>query len=78
MPPTFGIDDSWSTFSDNVYSQATLYVPKASISKYRNAEIWKKINNIKASVVISPGEVNSDGEVNKDEETNVGDTNALP
>ena len=38
----------------------------------------KKINNIKASVVISPGVVNSDGEVNKDEETTIGDTNALP
>ena len=38
----------------------------------------KKINNIKASVVISPGDVISDGEVNKDEETNVRDTNALP
>ncbi len=63
-PPTFAIDDSWSTFNESVYEQATLYVPQASISKYKKAEIWKNFTNITAIVDRIPGDVNIDGEVN--------------
>jgi hypothetical protein len=70
-PPTFATDDSWSTFNENVYEQATLYVPQASISKYKKAEIWKNFLNIKAIPDHIPGDVNGDGEVN------IADVNAV-
>ena len=70
-PPAFVIDDNWSEFNSNVYDQATLYVPKNSVSGYRNAEIWKNFSNIKAIQEQAPGDVNGDGEIN------IADVNAL-
>ena len=70
-PPTFVIDDSWSTFNSNVYEQATVYVPQESITRYKNAEIWKNFLDIQALRDHIPGDVNVDGEVN------IADVNAL-
>ena len=72
-PPTFVIDDSWSTFNESVYEQATLYVPQESISKYKKAEIWKNFTNITAIIPdqAPPFDVNGDGEVN------IADVNAV-
>lgn len=41
-----------------------LLVPKGSIEKYRNAEVWKNFSNIEAIDVNENGDVNGDGEVN--------------
>ena len=70
-PPSFAADNGWSYFNYNVYEQATLYVPGASVSRYKNAEIWKDFTNIKAIPDHVPGDVNGDGEVN------IADVNAV-
>lgn len=41
-----------------------LLVPKGSIEKYRNAEVWKNFSNIEAIDINENGDVNGDGEVN--------------
>lgn len=34
-------------FNNNVYQDATLYVPKEALTAYKNADSWKKFQNIK-------------------------------
>ncbi len=70
-PPAFDNDDSWTMFNSNVYEQATLYVPKASIPLYRDASIWQDFVNIKATTDKIRGDVNGDDEVN------IADVNAV-
>jgi len=61
---------TWSdTFDEAHYQQVTLYVPKASLEKYRSASNWKRFSRI-VGIDIT-GDVNGDGEVG------IGDINSL-
>lgn len=54
VPPSFG---AYSTFSDIVFVEATLYVPKGCVGTYQTAEVWKKFFEIKEydeNAAISP------------------------
>lgn len=52
-----------STFSDAVYTNATLYVPMGSLSAYQNATMWNKFTNIEEMAGGDKGDINADGSV---------------
>ena len=54
-----------NTFSDNAYSNATLRVPKGSLSLYYVTTGWMKFDNIvEDDEEVIPGDANGDGKVN--------------
>lgn len=57
-------------FSDNVYEQATLYVPEGSLATYQANENWSRFRQI-VGIHIDLNDVNLDGEVS------IADVNAL-
>ena len=63
-PPTVG--GSQCFYSDNfdIYSTATLRVPKNSVTAYSNADVWKLFTNITAIADGQTGDVDGDGTVN--------------
>ena len=63
---------SENCFPDNVYSQATLYVPQISIEDYMFCERWERFENVTGiEIVVDRADVNHDGEVN------IADVNAV-
>ena len=63
-PPT--VNGSQCFYSDNydIYSTATLRVPKNSVTAYRNANVWSQFTNITAIADGQTGDVDGDGTVN--------------
>ena len=59
-----------TNFSDNVYEQATLYVPEGSLAAYQANEKWSRFRQI-VGIHIDLNDVNLDGEVS------IADVNAL-
>lgn len=51
-------------FNNEVYGQATLYVPAESLEAYQNAEYWRNFQDIRPIKDSIQGDVNGDGEVN--------------
>lgn len=50
-------------FTFSTFQNAVLRVPKESLRAYREAEVWKKFQNIEAiEDVVTPSDVNGDGE----------------
>jgi len=45
-PPSANTDKD--PFSNNIYQNATLYVPQEALTAYRNAEYWKNFQNIQS------------------------------
>lgn len=69
LPPTlFNMD----CFSECVYDNAILYVPKGSLENYIFAENWSRFLNIQELEVS-----NEKGDVNGDGEINIADVNAI-
>lgn len=58
-PPTI----TASTFYYTTYEQGTLYVPRASIDAYRNANYWNYFIDIRAIEDLIAGDINDDGEL---------------
>lgn len=54
-----------SAFADEVYANATLYVPMRSLDLYQNADVWKDFQHIEGVDTgdVMAGDVNDDGEV---------------
>ena len=63
-PPTVG---------SNVFAtyDATLYVPKGSVSAYKNANVWKNFYSIVGTDIVDamPGDTDGDGKINIDDVT---------
>ena len=76
IPPYMGLGRNSETsetiynFDDEVYQQAVLYVPRASLEKYRRANQWGDFAHIEP-INGYPCDVNNDGAVN------VADVNAI-
>jgi len=76
QPPYMGMGMNGEThekaynFTDRVNEQATLYVPRESVSRYSIANQWKNFKHI-VPIGFNPNDVNDDGEVN------LGDVNTL-
>lgn len=58
-------------FENEVYSNATLYVPKGSLSLYYAAPIWMKFDNIEEIPDHLNGDVNGDGRINVSDVTSL-------
>ena len=54
IPPTCNNDDF---FEDNVYRQATLYVPIGSMESYANADVWENFTNIAETPYAGIGDI---------------------
>ena len=65
-PPTVG---------SNVFAtyDATLYVPKGSVSAYKNANVWKNFYSIVGTDIVDamPGDTDGDGKINIDDVTSL-------
>ena len=68
--PPYLVDEN--CFSDDAYSQATLYVPEVSVEDYMFCERWDRFETvIGIDVTVNRADVNHDGEVN------IADVNAV-
>lgn len=63
-PTTPPIISNRNCFTNNVYSNATVYVPEAQVSAYKDALNWKRFNIEAIPVTVTPGDLNADSEVN--------------
>lgn len=68
VPPA--MEHMWC-FSQGIYDQAKLLVPRNSIENYQSTEYWCYFANIHGFKDTSRGDVNGDGEVN------IGDINMV-
>ena len=57
------------TFSQNTFNNATLYVPKGAIEKYKATDGWKDFSNIVELPEVLRGDANGDGKVDMDDAT---------
>ena len=58
-------------FAEDVFRNATLYVPEASLEKYRTSSVWSLFEHQVVEPAALPGDVNADGSVN------IADVNAV-
>lgn len=63
-PPTVDGSNSFYSYNFDIYSTATLRVPKNSVTAYSNANVWKLFTNITAIGDDSTGDVDGNGVVN--------------
>ena len=66
-PPRIGNKDAFTFYH---HSDTNLFVPKGSVSKYKNAEYWEYFRYI-SELSEATGDIDGDGEIN------VGDVTAL-
>lgn len=62
IPPVF---DVYSGFSNSVYANATLYVPKGCVKAYEGAKVWKNFFDIKEISLSGINDVPNDGQENQ-------------
>ena len=67
-PPSCGL--GYHLFSDDTYSQATLYIPKGCLDAYRSNWPWNQFHNIVGSSFIK-------GDVDLDETVDTGDATII-